>query len=408
MRTAAICPTCATYYNAVCILYDGPGLANIPAAPLDNLDTILVALNGTIGGINTSITTINTNITNINNTLSNFGLQEVLNIGNSAVNKSIILNNNTFYYTGGGNGNLLLGTPFTTSVGSNNIYIGNTGFGNTGDSVLAMGLNAAENNSGTGVIAIGGAAAINNTKNNVVAVGANAANNNSGAEVSAVGVGAALGNTKDGVVGVGFDAARQNSGNYVVAIGHSAGYPNTYNNVNLIGQNAQATGNNQTVLAGATNQILINHNSITADRAYTAPNANGTLVLSVNGTAADATGNVTLTPPYKVFTAVISQAGTNPPTVNYILQNTLGFVPAWGYNNVGRYEIIAPALDWVASKVVVFINPGYPALGVITGWERNSDTIMTIHTQSTSPVNPFDPWQNDLLFNATIEVRIYP
>lgn len=61
MRTAAICPTCATYYNAVCVLYDGPGLSNIPAAPLDNLDTILVALNGTIGGINTSITNLNSN-----------------------------------------------------------------------------------------------------------------------------------------------------------------------------------------------------------------------------------------------------------------------------------------------------------------------------------------------------------
>lgn len=62
MRTAAICPTCATYTNAVCVIYDGPAvLTNIPASPLDNLDEILVALNTTIGGINTSITNLGSN-----------------------------------------------------------------------------------------------------------------------------------------------------------------------------------------------------------------------------------------------------------------------------------------------------------------------------------------------------------
>ena len=57
MRTAAICPTCATYTNAVCVIYDGPAnLTNIPASPLQNIDQILVALNTTIGTINDDIT----------------------------------------------------------------------------------------------------------------------------------------------------------------------------------------------------------------------------------------------------------------------------------------------------------------------------------------------------------------
>jgi len=41
MRTAAICPTCATYINAACIIYDGSYLTNTKIAPLDPLDIIL-------------------------------------------------------------------------------------------------------------------------------------------------------------------------------------------------------------------------------------------------------------------------------------------------------------------------------------------------------------------------------
>ena len=45
MRTAAICPTCATYENAKCILYNGSFLSNINVAPLDDLETILGKIN---------------------------------------------------------------------------------------------------------------------------------------------------------------------------------------------------------------------------------------------------------------------------------------------------------------------------------------------------------------------------
>ena len=41
MRTAAICPTCATYTNAVCVLYDGPYLSNLDINPLTDLEEII-------------------------------------------------------------------------------------------------------------------------------------------------------------------------------------------------------------------------------------------------------------------------------------------------------------------------------------------------------------------------------
>jgi hypothetical protein len=48
MRTAAICPTCATYENALCIIYDGPYLTNIQVNPLEDLETILAKINSNL------------------------------------------------------------------------------------------------------------------------------------------------------------------------------------------------------------------------------------------------------------------------------------------------------------------------------------------------------------------------
>ena len=45
MRTAAICPTCATYENVLCITYNGAYLSNIDVAPLEDLPTILGKIN---------------------------------------------------------------------------------------------------------------------------------------------------------------------------------------------------------------------------------------------------------------------------------------------------------------------------------------------------------------------------
>lgn len=55
MRTAAICPTCATYTNAVCILYDGPFLSNIGVSPMDSLQSALQSIDGAVGAINTQL-----------------------------------------------------------------------------------------------------------------------------------------------------------------------------------------------------------------------------------------------------------------------------------------------------------------------------------------------------------------
>lgn len=48
MRTAAICPTCATFLNALCIIYDGDYLSNIDVSPLDSLPIALEKINNNL------------------------------------------------------------------------------------------------------------------------------------------------------------------------------------------------------------------------------------------------------------------------------------------------------------------------------------------------------------------------
>jgi hypothetical protein len=48
MRTAAICPTCATFENALCVLYNGPYLTNIDVNPLDSLEVALGKINNNL------------------------------------------------------------------------------------------------------------------------------------------------------------------------------------------------------------------------------------------------------------------------------------------------------------------------------------------------------------------------
>lgn len=47
MRVAEICPNCATYTSADCIIYNGDYLSSIDVSPLDSLQEALEAINET-------------------------------------------------------------------------------------------------------------------------------------------------------------------------------------------------------------------------------------------------------------------------------------------------------------------------------------------------------------------------
>lgn len=45
MRTAAVCPTCSTYTNALCVIYNGDDLDNIQATSGMSMEEIVVLIN---------------------------------------------------------------------------------------------------------------------------------------------------------------------------------------------------------------------------------------------------------------------------------------------------------------------------------------------------------------------------
>ena len=73
MRTAAICPTCATYENAICVLYDGPYLPYTGITPLDSISEALAKLDaaiGALGGTTTTTTTSSSSTTTTTTTVA--------------------------------------------------------------------------------------------------------------------------------------------------------------------------------------------------------------------------------------------------------------------------------------------------------------------------------------------------
>lgn len=71
MRTAQICPTCATYTNAKCIIYDGPFLTNSGISPKDNLEYALGLIDGQLGVLASNILTTNTNLATTDSNVAN-------------------------------------------------------------------------------------------------------------------------------------------------------------------------------------------------------------------------------------------------------------------------------------------------------------------------------------------------
>jgi hypothetical protein len=133
------------------------------------------------------------------------------------------------------------------------------------------------------------------------------------------------------------------------------------------------------------------------------PGTSGQVLTSQGGAATPIWSDVAVLP-YKAYTAVISQQGTAAPIVDYILQNNLGGAISFAYSSVGLYSITNASFLFDDLKTIVFINPGYIGAGPVTmGWERNSDSIITLSSKNTTTGAD----ANGLIFRATIEIRVY-
>jgi hypothetical protein len=97
--------------------------------------------------------------------------------------------------------------------------------------------------------------------------------------------------------------------------------------------------------------------------------------------------------PYKVYTALLTQSGTNAPVAT-VLENTLGAVPTLSRNATSSYSIITSGL-FTSNKTFVIIN------------QTNNSTRITANVTSTSNIGVETPTLDGVLNKTSIEIRVY-
>ena len=113
--------------------------------------------------------------------------------------------------------------------------------------------------------------------------------------------------------------------------------------------------------------------------------------------------------PYRVYTALLTQVGTNPPTA-IVLQNTLGFNPYYVYNNVGDYSLVYDQ-NYCFPKNKTYV---YVGNGDLLGADAASYTMTSYTNNGLFIENAIEMGcitglvpSNQIFVNTTIEIRVY-
>ena len=105
---------------------------------------------------------------------------------------------------------------------------------------------------------------------------------------------------------------------------------------------------------------------------------------------------------YKVYTALLTQVGTNPPTAT-VLENTIGTI-GFEYLSIGRYKIISDTL---------FIeNKTFALIGNTTDDYRNASenlfsAKLSFGSANQSTIMIVSDGTNGDMYNTPIEIKIY-
>lgn len=103
---------------------------------------------------------------------------------------------------------------------------------------------------------------------------------------------------------------------------------------------------------------------------------------------------------YLVYTALLSQTGTDAPVAT-VLENTLAGTVVWTYDDVGSY-IGTLAGVFIINKTVIILGASNGA-GQGNAAFRSSDNTVGIVSANGSGTPA-----NDLLYETPIEIRVYP
>ena len=107
--------------------------------------------------------------------------------------------------------------------------------------------------------------------------------------------------------------------------------------------------------------------------------------------------------PYKVYTALLSQSGTDAP-VAIVLENTLGGEIVWSRDTIGQYEA-SSSITFTQNTIGYVYNVSTDAIDTAapTGVVRLGAGNKILLTTADGEGNKED----DLLFYSSIEIRVY-
>lgn len=356
MRIADICPTCATYTNSICVIYDGVYLSNIDASPLDPLDTIFANINTVIGEINVDINDIINDITTLDTKYLPLTGTVVPIINASFVGQLYVNTATSDFYladsTGGG------ATDWTELAKVSDIPATPTL-----DVVLTAG-DASDQN---------------------INLADNVGTPTRYVKLSPTGLsGSAEVYIEDTVatwyILSGFDSGVTNG---TVKVGNSGATSMQITPSSLV-YTDDFSGDTATLQTVANNQVI------------DLPDTGGTLAISVNGIPADSSGEVTL---YREYVAKISQSGAVAPTLPIVHDNTLGAPVTTAYSGTGVYTINCSAFD--PNTTVVFVQLGTTFNGATVTAQVAAGFII-LQTEVLGVV------ANDVLNDKScIQIRVY-
>jgi hypothetical protein len=105
--------------------------------------------------------------------------------------------------------------------------------------------------------------------------------------------------------------------------------------------------------------------------------------------------------PYKVYTALLTQIGTNAPVAT-VLENTIGPI-IWTYDGIGTY-LATSVGNFTVNKTAIFMNGNSSITqGIYPSINTPGDDI-TVETAIISPLT----YSDDILVSTSIEIRVYP
>lgn len=105
-------------------------------------------------------------------------------------------------------------------------------------------------------------------------------------------------------------------------------------------------------------------------------------------------------PPYKVYTALLSQSGTDAPVAT-VLENTLGDI-VWSYSDIGVYNINSNQL-FTENKTFIISGSEYIFNPSLLSTTINSDSNITLSVRDV--INDF--YVDNNLVKTPIEIRVY-